>query len=167
MCCIMQIATSSATLMEEAMEAWTKDTHHEGGPAAVLREEGVKLDWRQGGAIASFNLTGTGHHTSPESWVAAVKGMVTLYNWGVKLNPDSPSPESGRWHGQSRWVAEQLGQPCAQRIVGENGHPIDLQMLCWGGAPMGPMKAQSMVMDEQGDDDECACGCNDIIEEGD
>lgn len=164
MCCMMQITTNSAKLMDEAVDEWAKDTYHPRGPYQALREEGVTFHHDSGQPGAVFTLTGNGHHTSPASWVAAVKGMVTLYNWGLRLNPDSPSPESGRWHGQARWVAEHLGQPCDQRIVGENGHPIDLQKLCWGGAPMGPMKAQSMVMDEHKerhslDADSCSCGC--------
>ncbi len=161
MCCMMQVTTNYAALMDEAMREWSKDTYHHRGPYGALKEEGVALQAERGGAAAVFKLDGHGHFTSPESWVAAVKGVVTLYNWGLKLNTPSLSSDVG-----ARWTLEHLGQPCPQRIVANNGHAVDLSLFCYGGAPMGLNKAESMVMDDhkerhEGDEDECSCGCND------
>lgn len=156
MCCVMQITTNFASLMDEAIRLWSEDTYHPSGPYQALKEKGVTLEAELGAAHAVFSLTGIGHDTSPESWVAAVKGVVTLYNWGLKLN--QPDPDV------ARWTLEHLGEPCEQRVVADSGHPVDLTLFCRGGAPMGLGKAEAAVIDEHNERhgaDECICGCND------
>ncbi len=169
MCCMMDITTNSAPLMDEAVQAWSKDTYHPRGPMYALKDEGVTLAHSKGSQTAVFTLTGNGHNTSPESWVAAVKGIVTLYHWGLRLNPSKPTYQ-GRIKvadDAARWTLTHLGEPCDKRIVADNGLPVDLSLFCRGGSPMGLGKAESMVMDERverhenDDDDECVCGCND------
>lgn len=162
MCCIMQVRTNCPDLMDEALREWAADTQPPNGPWAVLKSECVFLNAEKGRGRAVFTLEGSGHHVSPESWVAAVKGVTTLYNWGLKLNYDAVMTADDF---APLWVAEQLSDPCPDRTVGEGGHAIDLTAFCWAAGPMGVLKAEAMVMSDRqervGRDNGCTCGCND------
>lgn len=183
MCCLMRVSTNNSSLMDEAMREWSKDTYYDGGLVNVFKGVGVGLEAIRGSAQAVFSLNGAGHGCSPESWVAAVKGVTTLYNWGLRLTSTKDAdPSFGVLGSVPRWTAEHMSEPCEESIVGENGHAIDLTLFCWASAPMGLLKAEAMVISDRRekvetpvdefrsrvrdvlteyDEPACVCGCND------